>query len=158
MSGKMSRDKGKRNEYLLRDALRMMGWKADRVPSSGAAQGFPGDIKASRDGKDLLFELKARKDTFKMIYALYAEQISTQKDDVLAVAIPGGEKLCVAVSSSLDAVLGPVDLHSHVEHHPLFKKYKRTFAKIGNLQKLLGQADILAIKDNNKPFLYLRFR
>ena len=58
--GKFSRDKGMRQEYLLRDYLRKLGWTADRVPSSGAAEGFKGDIKAEKNGRTVLFELKAR--------------------------------------------------------------------------------------------------
>jgi hypothetical protein len=46
---------------VLRDALRRFGFTADRVPSSGAAQGFKGDIRFSKDGVTYLAELKARK-------------------------------------------------------------------------------------------------
>lgn len=155
---KFSRDKGKRAEYSLRDFLRLQGWKADRVPSSGAAQGFPGDIKAEKNGKTVLFELKARKDLFKNIYALYEENCKLSQDDVLALAVPGARNLCVTISSSLHAVYDGADYHTLMTTHPLYKKYKRTFGKIENLEKLLGQAEILVIKDDRRPFLFFRYQ
>jgi hypothetical protein len=140
--GKFSRDKGKRNEYSLRDYLRLHGWQADRVPSSGAAQGFKGDIKAAHPVHGpKLFELKARKETFKRIYELYAANIRTQGDDVLAVAaaVPGADHVCVRLSSSLPAVIEGSDHYEVAKNHPLYKEFSRTFRQIGNLEKLLGE-------------------
>jgi len=156
--GKSQRDKGKRGEYALRDALRLQGWTADRVPSSGAAQGFKGDVAATHPkyGRKL-FELKCRKDTFKNIYALYDAHCRKAQDDLLAIAVPGAEALCLSVSSSLEAVMDGADVHVLVTNHPLYADYKRTFKKIENLEKLLGECEILVIKDDRKPFLYLRW-
>jgi len=36
----------KQQEYRIRDILRKRGWKANRVPVSGAAEGFKGDVIA----------------------------------------------------------------------------------------------------------------
>lgn len=44
MVGKSSRDKGRRGEYQVRDLFREAGYKAERVPLSGACGGYPGDI------------------------------------------------------------------------------------------------------------------
>lgn len=159
MSGLRSRRKGLAAEYKVRDHLRQLGWRADRVPSSGAAEGFKGDIDAEHStyGK-MKFEVKSRKENFKKIYELYREHLRVLQDDVFAVAIPGGKRLCVAMSTSLHAILEPIELHLHQGHHPLYEQYKRTFAKIGNLQKLLGEAQILVIKDDRQPPLFIRFR
>lgn len=159
--GKFSRDKGKRGEYALRDSLRREGWKADRVPSSGAAQGFKGDVKAEHakhGGK--LFELKCRKGTFKKIYELYFAHLAQAGDDLLAVALPANEdqkSACLNLSTSLEAVLGGADHHPLAHYHPQYKAFPKTFRKLANLRKLLGEADILVLRDDRQPFLYLRF-
>ena len=156
--GKFSRDKGMRQEYLLRDYLRKLGWTADRVPSSGAAEGFKGDIKAEKNGRTVLFELKARKDKFKKIYELYAAHRALAKDDVLSFVCPGEARLCLDLSDGLDAVFDGAACYEVPERNPLYKKYSRTFRMIANLQKLLGKSEILVIKDDRQPLLFLRFR
>lgn len=165
--GKSQKAKGRAQEYLLRNYLRQQGWNADRVYCSGAIKGLPGDVKATHpdklvqiaritSGKDhLLFEMKSRKSTFQKIYELYEEHVRTVGDDLIALAIP--EVGCVNLSSSLDAVLGGADLHLLPHYHPLYKKYSRTFSKIGNLKKLVQECQILAIKDDRRPILFLRF-
>jgi Holliday junction resolvase len=158
--GKASRDKGKRGEYNLRDYLRKQEWKADRVPSSGAAQGFKGDVKATHAKHgEKLFELKCRKETFKKIYELYYAHVAKAGDDLLAVAMPepGMQHVCVNISTSLEAVLGGADHHVLPQHHPLYAQYGRTFRKIANLEKLLGESDILVLRDDRQAFLFIRF-
>ena len=63
--GKRSIRKGKRVEYLVRDAFRELGFECYRVPSSGNSQGFKGDLVLEG-----LFrvEVKARRDGFKTLY------------------------------------------------------------------------------------------
>ena len=56
--GKPSRDKGLRVERDLVNKLKESGVDAKRVPLSGAAEGFKGDIQIG----DLIAEVKARKD------------------------------------------------------------------------------------------------
>ncbi len=156
--GLRAKRKGTSQEYVLRDHLRLLGWTADRVPCSGAAQGYKGDVRGvTPQGRVVMFEMKSRKDTFKTIYALYDEHVKLAQDDLLAIAIPGADTLCVNVSSSLDAVLGGADFHTIVTKHPLYAKYKRTFRKIENLEKLLGECEVLVIKDDRKPLLFLRW-
>lgn len=156
MSGHRSRRRGKRGEYLLRNYLRQLGWVADRVPSSGAAQGFKGDVKANRDGLDLTFELKNWSGDFNKIYELYAEHCKLKQDDLLSIVVPGEAKLCLDLSSSLDAVLEGGQTYD--VSHPLLPKYKRTFQKLGSLQRLLGESDILVLKDDRRAFLFLKYR
>lgn len=155
--GKASKRKGRAQEYLLRDFLRLRGWQAERVYASGAIAGLPGDVKASKDGKELLFEMKSRKNAFKKIYELLDAHVRELGDDMICIAIPGNRHLCISVSTSLDAVLGGNDTHTIVTNHPLYEKFKRTFGKLVNLEKLVKNANILAVKDDRRPLIFIRF-
>lgn len=157
MGGRMSRNKGKRAEYLLRDHLRALGFQSDRVPLSGASQGFKGDVRFSKDGKTYVAEIKSRASSFKKIYDLYFEHLATAKDDLLSF-YGSGEQPCISVSTSLHAALEGATVYAVSIGHPLYAKYKRTFSKIINLSKLLQGADILVIKDDRMPLLFLRYR
>lgn len=161
MGGRSSKIKGRTQEYRLRDHLRAQGWTSERVYCSGAIKGLPGDVKATHPKHgEKLFEMKSRKSTFKKIYELYRSHVSKSGDDLLAFALAAdesGRSMCVNVSTSLEAVLGGADHHPLVQHHPLGKDYVRTFRKIGNLKKLLGEAHILACKDDREPLLFFRF-
>jgi len=155
---KAQKTKGRNQEYVLRNHLRALGWEAERVYASGAIKGLPGDVKATKAPYGTkLFEMKSRKDLFKSIYVLYEEHIKTKGDDVMSIAISEAKYLCLNLSSSLEAALGAVDHHINMELHPLYKKHKRTFGKIKNLEKLLGEADVLAIKDDRRPLLFIRY-
>lgn len=59
MSGRRSKRKGSRVE---REFAKLIGGK--RVPLSGASEGYKGDVV----GQGMTWELKARKDGFKMLY------------------------------------------------------------------------------------------
>jgi hypothetical protein len=155
--GKASKVKGRTQEYRLRDELRRLGWQAERVYCSGAIKGLPGDVKATKGDKTLLFEMKSRKNSFQKIYELYHAHVRECGDDLMAIAIPGARHLCLNLSTSLDAVLGGADHHVIVSQHPLYEKFKRTFSKIENLEKLVGEANVLAIKDDRQPLIYIRY-
>lgn len=60
MSGRSSRSKGNRREREVVQRLRDMGVEAKRVPLSGAAEGFKGDVLAELGPHTLRFEVKAR--------------------------------------------------------------------------------------------------
>ena len=62
--GKFSRDKGARNERKLVNLIQSHGIDAKRVPLSGAADGFKGDIIMGQ----WTIEAKLRADGFKQIY------------------------------------------------------------------------------------------
>lgn len=63
MPGKSSRDKGGRVERELVNKLKDAGLQALRVPLSGAAEGFKGDINIHMSLEEtLVAEVKARKD------------------------------------------------------------------------------------------------
>ena len=61
MAGKRPRDKGRRTEQELVRTLKAAGIPAKRVPLSGSAEGYPGDVVAEVNGRSLVLECKARR-------------------------------------------------------------------------------------------------
>lgn len=153
MSGNYSRLKGKRNEYLLRDSLRAEGYEAHRVPSSGAADGFKGDVEFSRAGQTWVAELKVRHMEFKAIYALM------EGHDKLAYAVPAGEHVvCVSVSRTMEDAINGLHVYEPIERHSGNKAVLKAVRKLTTIAPMLGKSDILVVKDDRKPFLYVRYR
>lgn len=143
MGGKYSRSKGRRGEYMLRDHLRTLGWNADRVPLSGASQGFKGDIVATKDGKRLVFELKVRAGKyFDDIYNSWFTSVSVS---------PGISNTCITYSQDLDRVL---DQDSHFLSVPPGGK---EIKKLLNIRKWLDKSDILVIRHDRKPFIFIKY-
>ena len=62
-----SKQKGDRLERLVVKTLNEHWVHAKRVPLSGSAKGFKGDVIATHNGKDYRLECKSRKD-FKTLY------------------------------------------------------------------------------------------
>jgi Holliday junction resolvase len=60
MSGKAPGAKGKRFERDIVTLLREAGIDAYRVPLSGAARGFKGDVHIKKDGRTFVLEAKSR--------------------------------------------------------------------------------------------------
>lgn len=157
-NGLYCKRKGRRQEYKLRDALRVLNWEAERVYASGAIKGLPGDLKVSKAPHDLLLELKFRKDTFKKIFELYFAHCKKMQDDNLSFTFTGENKLCIDVSSSLDGLLDSNGLYELAEKHPLYKDFKQTFKKIANMQALVKECDVLVITGDRTPYLFIRYR
>jgi hypothetical protein len=155
MGGRMSRNKGSRVERLLRDLLRGCGYTADRIPLSGAAQGFKGDVQFAKDGKYYVAEVKARKDAFRRIYDLWSEhKLQTDTDTLKFLS----GKWLVNVSSHPGEALSDGGTYPLDTNLPMYTEFKLTIRKIINLQKLVKDCDVLAIKDNHCPFLFIRFK
>ena len=154
--GKPSRDKGKRLEYSLRDHLREAGYKADRVPMSGAAQGFKGDIKFSKDGKTYLAELKGRKDEYKRIYALFDNLADKGEITFTHRLATDRAPLLIHVADHVDKVLAGRSLvyQGHLQGDPT---WGRTTKKVAGMLKLVKDCDILVLKCDYKPFLFVRY-
>lgn len=55
--GRSQRNRGRRAEYKIRDLFRTMGWKADRVPISGAGS-IKGDVIAYKGDIKIVAEVK----------------------------------------------------------------------------------------------------
>lgn len=140
-----------RNEYLLRDSLRAEGYIADRVPSSGAAEGFKGDIKFfDQNGVAYLAELKARKSSFGRIYALY-----NQYKDALGVLQFATGEHCVGIYPNMAGATAGGGVYDFARFEP---SYNRTLTKIVGMRQFLKGCDILVIKDDRMPFLYIKYR
>lgn len=163
--GKFSRDKGYRAEILVRDRLRAAGYEADRVPLSGASAAYPGDIRARKDGKEYHVEVKCRAEGFKAIYEAFT---STAVDGVLRLAVgENGTGPLVRITDNPDAALAPAP--SGGELFPPFIARaashgggrgglgKRLSRKLLNCQKWLGPCDVLVVKDDRAPVLYIRY-
>lgn len=156
--GRSQRQKGCRGEYKLRDELRRFGFQADRVPASGAAQGaaFKGDVRFSRNGKNYTAEMKSRKNSFQSLYAMYDAYQATSQDDTLKfIDHEGG---LVNLSSSPLGALEPGGVYEFAYNYPWYQDHRRTVARFKTLKKLLGESDLLCVKDNNRPILYIRWR
>ena len=68
MSGRAPREKGMRLERLAVDILQSFGHRAKRVPLSGAAEGFKGDLWLQLLKQELHIECKARGHGFNFLY------------------------------------------------------------------------------------------
>lgn len=67
MSGRAPRQKGDRAERDLVKRLQAAGLDAKRVPLSGSAKGYPGDVAVRLGDRELCLEVKSRAD-FKTLY------------------------------------------------------------------------------------------
>ena len=93
------REKGKRVEYQIRDMLRKFG-ECHRVPCSGRAEGFKGDLRLYISNKEYRVEVKARKQGFKQIQAWL------EHADLLVIKIDRQEPIVVLRLSTLEGLLG----------------------------------------------------
>jgi hypothetical protein len=149
MSGIASRQKGIRNELLLRDELIKLGYEARRIPLSGAQSGFECDVEFFKNGVRRTAEVKSRKDSFKLLYRFMAEYSNKTQGLILAE----DRSLCAAVGFSLEEVMSYVYVFWTMED----RLVQRTARKLTNLRKVVGKADVLAVKDDRKPFIYVRY-
>ncbi len=71
MGGKAAKRKGTLEENAIVQVIRTLdGWRAHRVPLSGAIPGYPGDvILQAPDGREFRVESKVRASGFKQIYS-----------------------------------------------------------------------------------------
>lgn len=153
----MSRDKGARNERLLVKHLREKGYKATRVPLSGAAEGYKGDVALEIPSKHECYkvEVKTRRSSFARIYELYKQMQNTNVSALNSGAqtfVYDGD--LVAISDDVEHALRAWTYHPYKDYS-LDKTWERTFRKVRNMKSLLGEADILAIKDDRKPWLFI---
>ena len=149
MGGRASKAKGSRAEYQVRDYFRERGWEAHRVPSSGAAQGFPGDVEISKDGVKLIVEVKSRGDEYKNIYAML-----DAAGGEAAYSFPGlGIMFRLSYSFDYLGLTGPKPL----EFMGAQATPDRTQRKIIKMQELVKECDFLVIKVDYKPFIFIRY-
>jgi hypothetical protein len=152
--GKMSRDKGARSERQLRDELIRHGWTdVVRVPLSGAVKSrnaYQDDVVGvAPDGKEYRFENKARATGFDPIYKILPRETSLQ-----AVFLESGEMLTLAVDPNV--AISDVRYLSISEFD---KEHQRVFRSVAKkCRDWIGNAEILSLKQDRKPFIFIRFR
>lgn len=145
MGGRFSRQKGKRAEREVRDFFRERGWTSNRIPLSGAAQGFKGDVVLEKDGKRLVCEVKCRRDEFKGVYDYLTERGSP--------AYLANVRRYVAISYHFQ------DLHLEAKTPILFEHVEMTrdIKKIFGLHKYVKDCDFLVIKIDRHPLIFIRY-
>ena len=154
--GRASRQKGSRVERLLVKELDSFGFRnARRVPFSGMMRGFKGDVIAAPpgDAKEILFEVKARRDAFGLVYAL----IDAHKKEAIGVW-EESTKMGFYCSYCIYDLL-PGSGQKRFSNSELFtdKNHGRAIKAVNKMKAWLGEAEILAIKQDHKSFLYIRF-
>lgn len=152
MGGRASRQKGSRGEYLARDLFRSMGWEADRVPASGAAQGFKGDLRIRKFGIERTVEVKNEKYTYKTVYEFL--DAFTGEGGAMVCSGPLTVHLSYNFNDLGLAPLGDFTAKSSALVSAKFKGVKR----ILGMAKLVKSCDLLMVKNNNRPFIFLRYR
>ncbi len=122
---------------------------------SGDLMSMKGDVWAKKGIRRVLFELKTRHNTFQRIYVLMDTVYPNQ-----TAAISYEDGTLVRISYNVDHVL---EVNPDLIYFPAlgiranFRKYGPTLNKIKNMKSLLGEANILVIKDDHKRFLFLRY-
>jgi Holliday junction resolvase len=105
--GKSQRDKGNRGERQLVNIFRAYGIEAKRVPLSGAAAGFKGDVIATIQGSELRIESKVRGNGFKQIYGWL------DGNDALVIKADRQQALIVMPLRKFCELVGEVDEHDN---------------------------------------------
>ena len=153
--GKFSRDKGARVERQLRDELIRHGWTdVARVPLSGAVKtrdAYQNDVVGRPPGTqdEISFECKARATGFDAIYKMLPRETS-----VIAFT-ENGSTLCTVSLHPNIAIADHVFVNVS-EFSAEYQKAMRSVVKKCN--DWIGQAQVLALKNDRKPFIYIRFR
>lgn len=166
MGGKHSRRKGARVELLLvkelnslgfRDARRLytLGWKG-KAQQGGITKG--GDVIAGPPGdpKEIIFEVKARGPkvtTFGLTYAL----IDANKKEAMGVWDETGNVGFYCSYCLYDLLPGGGNKQMVNETEFEEKNAKRAIKAVFKMREWLGEAAILVIKQDHKPFLYIRY-
>ena len=103
-------------------------------------------MKATRGDTTLLFEMKARREEFTSIYDLY-ELYAVNK--LLALNYPD---MMITIGNDLDSLLeGSKTLWDSTSF------LKPVTSKIKTMHKWVKNADVLVIKDNNRPMLFIKY-
>ncbi len=142
----MSRNKGARNERALVKYLESKGYKALRVPLSGAAKGFKHDVTAEKDGVTYTFELKVRANEYESIYHFYnthksggVVRIGTGNDDCEVLIMSNEFEKVISIDGGY-----PADT-------------SRTAKKLFNMKNLLNGAQFLVIRGDRQGWLFIHY-
>lgn len=151
MKRSSQRQKGKKGEYDVRNYFRKNGFVAHRVPSSGSAHGFPGDVLVKHpNGTSFLVEVKIRKDYFKDIYTLL-DQTHT---DTLRHEFNGKS---VTISKTFFDLF--TQDHKYRVNFDLLadKRLLKTIKKLDKMHEWVKGSDYLVVRMDRKPFLFIRY-
>lgn len=154
MKRSSQRAKGKKGEYDVRNYFRENGFVSHRVPSSGSAHGFPGDVLVKHpNGTKFLIEVKVRKDEFKNIYKL----IENDHTEVIR-HIYNGKQVTVAkdffsMFSQQHKSTVNYDLYELAHFGELLKVVK----KLDKMHEWIKGSDYLVVRMDRKPFLFIRY-
>ena len=156
-TGKRNRLKGKRMEYKLRDTLREYGYEAHRVPSSGAAHGFPGDV-SFKDAKNpmRLAELKSRKKGFEKVYEFLYSFVNRgiiREHSLDRIKIEYNMKYGGQVTIALNPRVLFEDSATVMANET--EDMTRKFLI---LERWVEKSDMLVLHTDRHPFLYLRYK
>jgi len=145
-TGRANRKRGMRCEYLVRDYFRSLGYSADRVPSSGASQGFKGDVRVidNKTGESFLVEVKSRQNSFNYIYQLPLLHFGN------AYYVEGAG--AVAYSTEFTLIKEP---EAYYRLSPILNP--KPYIRLLDLKKHLKGCDYLVIKDKNKPLIFIKY-
>ena len=157
--GRASRSKGARGERMLRDELQRHGWSD--VSREGWKQ-VKGGQEACDDvvgrppgyGSTISFENKFYKTGFDKYYALVQYFLLTSENDSRVCYAVGQELFVVALDPN--KVLESASFPDVKTFNPKIQKVMLSLAK--KCRDWAGNAQILSLKQNGKPFLYCRYR
>ena len=156
--GKFSRDKGARNERALVEFFKKNFIDAVRVPLSGAARGFKADLIVTKeDSTQVKIEVKTRAREFTRIYDMYNEMLAGLKSSDPAynakwVGIITGPGLDHAyeITSDPNEVFYTLPAYYSVN--------TKNSAKLATMCSWMGEATVLAFKDDRREWLFLKRR
>lgn len=156
MKRSSQRAKGKKGEYDVRNYFRENGFVSHRVPSSGSAHGFPGDVLVKHpNGTNFLVEVKIRKDEFKSIYKL----IENDHTEVIRHVYNGKQ---VTVAKDFFSLFSQ-EHKGRAEHtdsslnDPEDKEFRKVIKKLDKMHEWVKGSDYLVVRMDRKPFLFIRY-
>ena len=138
--------------------LRLMGFDARRVIRTRAVGGFEKevvpDVEVYERGEiKYTFESKLRKNAFSAIYKIYEKERGAQRVYRFSMSSLGPY---VAIGTDFSEVKKSQDVH--FRNLVLTDSREiRTHNRIVKLRELLKGAQFLAIKDDGKPILFIRY-
>ncbi len=153
MGGRASRSKGARGERMLRDELRRHGW------SDVSREGW----KQVKGGQEACDDVIGRPPGYGTAVSFENKFYATGFDKYYSLVPPGVEKVCYAVGEELFVVT--LDPNKAIESatFPDYREFgvkaqKAMLSLAKKCRDWAGNAQILSLKQNGKPFLYCRYR
>lgn len=152
--GLRSRSKGARSERQLRDELIRFGWQdVRRVPLSGAVKtslAYQDDVVGRPPGwgSEIRFENKARATGFDTIYDLLPPSVEH-------IAFADEHQRCVVLSLNPNVAIA---IHSFTPISQFDAKTQKVLKQIvKKCVDWIGQAQVLSLKQDRKPFIFCRY-